>query len=592
MEPVKHGTPLRADEKEMHAFLETIFRKCKQEKGWIALRGFNHDDETGKPAVSRWVAFGKGVVEAAVETASAIASRSFEQRAVFSPPVCIFGDDRNADGNRFAGERNVTCVPALVVDLDEHPVSSLAGLWNVLGQPTVIVASGGFFNGEPKMHVYWRLGTPARTTEEQAALRKARGMAARLVSADKSAGPLSHPMRWPGSWHTKGDPVLCRMTGDGDPSREIKLQWAVEALDEALMSAGITYEGRGALARPGHGFKTPVAWGGEDLMRVAELIPNEDMSWEDWNVLGMTFYDASHGSLEGLEAFEALSAKSSKDRDDAAAQRWRHYAIHPPTEVSEGKLWYEARKVDPDFVRVQDIAEIWFEQVETPPAPEVEPKPFELPASATASGVSVAAEAGVDDSAAPGYVRELNMRHAFVMNKGQAFVANIEPNGEVTFSKQSAFHDRYANKLIQDGKRKVPVADLWWAHPQRAQFLSGVDFDPNRSAPGVFNMWRGFPPVPGAIEGGRCDLILRHIREVICNGVERDFRYLIGWLAHILQKPGEKPEVAIVLRGKKGTGKDTLRPASLLWVFMIVDFLHWIPRCRGRRHRAPRRSRR
>lgn len=70
-------------------------------------------------------------------------------------------------------------------------------------------------------------------------------------------------------------------------------------------------------------------------------------------------------------------------------------------------------------------------------------------------------------------------------------------------------------------------------------------------------MWRGFPAIRGGANGS-CDLILRHIREVICSGVEHDFDYLIRWLAHILQKPAEKPGVAIVLRGEKGTGKDTL----------------------------------
>jgi hypothetical protein len=170
---------------------------------------------------------------------------------------------------------------------------------------------------------------------------------------------------------------------------------------------------------------------------------------------------------------------------------------------------------------------------------------------------SIATEAGVDDASAPGFVRDLNKRHAFVMNKGKAFVANVAAGGEVTFSLKSAFFDRYANQLINDGRQKISKGELWWVDPNRAQFTNGVDFDPNGVAQGVFNMWRGFPAIRTR-EEGKCDLILRHIREVICSGVERDFEYLIRWLAHILQKPGEKPGVAVVLRGEKGTGKDTL----------------------------------
>jgi hypothetical protein len=45
---------------------------------------------------------------------------------------------------------------------------------------------------------------------------------------------------------------------------------------------------------------------------------------------------------------------------------------------------------------------------------------------------------------------------------------------------------------------------------------------------------------------------------VICNHQKELFDYTIRWLAHLVQRPTEKPEVAVVLKGGKGVGKDTL----------------------------------
>lgn len=574
MSLIKHGAPLRADEHEMREFLKIIFKNCKDEKGWVALRAFNHEDDTGKAALSAWVPFGKGFIEAAVEMASKAASRSYENRAVFSPPVCLFGDlmVKTKDGGEYrsAGQANVICAPALAIDLDTHPVSSLIGLIAVLGEPTVVVASGGFWEGEPKMHAYWRLYEPAKTAEERAALRSAQSMAVKLVGGDKTGAPLSHPMRWPGSWHTKGEPKLCKMTTDGNHLKSITLDFALKELDKALMNANIKHDGVSSVgmgAKIG-AFRTEVAWCQSDLNAAAEIIPNDDkVQWPDWSDVLMMLFDASHGSLDGLDAALRWSEKSPKFEPEATEQKWQHIAQYPPEFMSDHRLLKEIHKTDPSFAPQHTIVEAWFEQVAEKPPVEAEslPKDFkqsEAPADTTGPEKPEVEPTALDASA-PVYIRELNKAHAFVMSNGKSFVANITGGGRVTLSARQSFFDRYANRLVQDGKRKASEADLWWTHKQRAQYLGGVDFDPNGVPPDVFNMWRGFPKVPGedavqASDGSDCALILRHIREVICSGVERDYEYLIKWLAHILQKPGEIAGVAVVLRGKKGTGKDTL----------------------------------
>ena len=44
---------------------------------------------------------------------------------------------------------------------------------------------------------------------------------------------------------------------------------------------------------------------------------------------------------------------------------------------------------------------------------------------------------------------------------------------------------------------------------------------------------------------------------IICNHEQRCIDYVLNYLAHIIQKPWEKPGVALVVNGPKGSGKDT-----------------------------------
>jgi hypothetical protein len=111
---------------------------------------------------------------------------------------------------------------------------------------------------------------------------------------------------------------------------------------------------------------------------------------------------------------------------------------------------------------------------------------------------------------------------------------------------------RYREIDIGDGKTKdIPLAMWWLNHPQHRVY-GGVTFDPNRASKGVLNLWQGFAceAIPGDV-----DLFLEHIKENLCNGDEERYNYLVGWMANTVQNPGEPGQVAVVLRGKQGTGK-------------------------------------
>jgi hypothetical protein len=124
------------------------------------------------------------------------------------------------------------------------------------------------------------------------------------------------------------------------------------------------------------------------------------------------------------------------------------------------------------------------------------------------------------------------------------------------------FRRMFMNRRIQAGvdKKGNPklqdIGSLWLGHPDRRQHLGGVVMDPTGKAPAdCWNLWRGFAVDP---RSGDWSLMRDHIRDVICSGNQELFDYVMGWLARMVQHPDRPGEVALVLRGKKGTGKGTL----------------------------------
>ena len=80
---------------------------------------------------------------------------------------------------------------------------------------------------------------------------------------------------------------------------------------------------------------------------------------------------------------------------------------------------------------------------------------------------------------------------------------------------------------------------------------------------GYLNLWQGFAVKP---HKGDWTLFDDHLFYVICGENQRYYDWLMDWLAHLVQKPYEKPGSAVVLKSEvKGTGKS-----------MVVEFLRRI----------------
>lgn len=118
------------------------------------------------------------------------------------------------------------------------------------------------------------------------------------------------------------------------------------------------------------------------------------------------------------------------------------------------------------------------------------------------------------------------------------------------------FHNDNAAFKMTTGEKSMPVTKQWMQSKDRRTY-DGICFAPGQDAGNNhYNMWRGFAYEPA--EGGHTavDQWLEHARYNVCNNDETLYNWLIGFFAHMIQKPWEKPLVSLVLRGGKGVGKN------------------------------------
>jgi hypothetical protein len=229
---------LEPDRDQLEIFLDAVLR-YRGDEGYLSLRAFFHSN---KPLHSNlWTArlgprTGSGhVLDTTVDLARRAANTP--EPAVFCPPLAVFN---NSDGFK-AREEDLLKGLAISVECDQHPEEARQKLQDIFGQATAIVRSGGQWvngDGEPedKLHLHWRLRTPA-TGADLAKLKQARRLAADLVGGDASNVPAVHCLRWPGSWHRKKEPRLCEFIA-WNPDIEIDLDEALAALEAAAPARG------------------------------------------------------------------------------------------------------------------------------------------------------------------------------------------------------------------------------------------------------------------------------------------------------------------------------------------------------------------
>ena len=161
---------------------------------------------------------------------------------------------------------------------------------------------------------------------------------------------------------------------------------------------------------------------------------------------------------------------------------------------------------------------------------------------------------------------ELNERHAVVENVGgrcrvlEEQYDLVFKRSALTFQSFDDFRNRYMHRTVACGTDKkgnpvvVPLGKWWLGQPARRQYRS-ITFSPGQEidGEGIYNLWRGFSVE--ARPGDKHRRFIEHLREDLCGDRQDLLDYLLNWMALAVQKPAASGQVAIVLRGRKGTGK-------------------------------------
>jgi hypothetical protein len=301
------------DREAIKTFVGAIFRHVGTE-GYVSLRAF-HEGAT-KPFRITGVSL-QGGLEFLCEAAEDDAYRAANapQGVVFCPPLSVFASGDNAK------QKNLLKGPALSVECDQRAQEAVATLEKLLGPATVIVRSGGLWTDpvtnqvHDRLHVHYRLSKPAQGAD-LARLKRARVLATEIVGGDASNKPTVHPIRWPGSWHRKGEPRLCEIEVL-NPEAEIDLDAALAALEAAAPK-----KTRSNGKANGGAVHTPQPADNKDIISALPYIPADDRAV--WVEIGM----ALHGHLgeAGRELWHQWSATCEEKYDPVDADRvWNSF---------------------------------------------------------------------------------------------------------------------------------------------------------------------------------------------------------------------------------------------------------------------------
>jgi hypothetical protein len=277
----------------------------------------------------------------------------------------------------------------------------------------------------------------------------------------------------------------------------------------------------------------------EEIRTALSHIPNNE-NYDSWMRIIMACKDGFSGSKQGLKVVQEWCAGYPGYEPIQVERMWSSINTEREGGVTVATLFSEAKKYG--WHRSNDHL---FDDDPVPDCDELD---------------AVGARVHKD-------IRQLNDRFAMVRMGSKVVIAEFKQNGDIDFLATGSFRELLGNRRY--GRKTLGAA--WLAHPARRTYEGGLEFKPEGVVPSdTLNLWTGWDLISDS--SSDCSLIIDHVKNVVASGVVEHANYIFSWLADIIQNPSEKPGVALVLKGKKGVGKDT-----------VADIMKKIV---GRRHSA------
>ncbi len=160
----------------------------------------------------------------------------------------------------------------------------------------------------------------------------------------------------------------------------------------------------------------------------------------------------------------------------------------------------------------------------------------------------------------------MQRRYAFIQDfGGKVRIAWRDTEGAFRTRSIESFRQAHMNEWVdvtvptKDGEKtaRKALADAWLYWPKRRTYSEARFLPGQRPLPGlgILNLWDGWPVKMAA---GEATTFKAHLLQFVCGNEEETFNWLMGWLAHSVQRVHETPTTALVLAGPQGSGKNVI----------------------------------
>ena len=159
-----------------------------------------------------------------------------------------------------------------------------------------------------------------------------------------------------------------------------------------------------------------------------------------------------------------------------------------------------------------------------------------------------------DDMVLARLIQRMNNMYAFTLYGNSAIILKTDEE-EIKFLPETTFLSLVRNQWYYSKKdeKNKQIGPTWLCSEERRSYSDVVFYPGTLEDKKIFNLWRGFSYRPLQ---GDCSLFLDHIRANICAGNEKNYEWLLDWMADAVQKPFRKNWTAVLMESKEeGTGK-------------------------------------